>query len=781
MRRFGISCTAGLLLLLIAGSTSGADTERLTASSAFTEQACRHLPVELPYAYHRRLSSGPVHRPGRDAAARPSKRELALPAAGWRLLIGPDAGPVLQTAARDFQDYLQVAMQVRVLIERRKTLKGFEQLERVLVVGTRQQLATAAGKLTGPKDYRLQVMPGRIVVCGYDESGAMFGLYNLEARMNLREGPFLPRALDTVRRSLYRTRMALSWLGWMEWPDAYLSQLAHDGFDGIYASVYANPNGAPGPPHYDLIRKQNPARLHDLIRRAARYGIKVYAPILYANTSTPENEQGLRRLVRDIVSQFPEIHGYILLTEGFYYKSFFGAGGRGKRDLRDWGRHWTRAVRIATEECHRINPRIEILPWEYNIDFRPGRVALKRYIIGLLPKETIPLLTWENGKEFELDGLHGYLRDYSISQIGPAEVARGQIAEAKSRGMRVYCKVDTFATWQFGTTPYLPCPQQWHRRYDALAKSRIDGTLETWSNGYKPNFIAELRAWSCWSDAPPWDDLLTSTAHRIFGPGSTEKVRTAWKHFSQAIQLVPDTGPSMGTNFAVANPLFFEQPPPRIMLMNHAWWDMKKWGHPITGTKLNPYWPYTHTRMVFYPDFTNRSNRAESYARAWSGIGGIESRAALRKRPVLPVFLKYLNLAADELETGLADYRQAAWAAPPSKRSRALKEVLLVEQMQRMLRSLHAVLEFEDLRFRLAKTTDRQTAGKMLDRMAKILAQEQQRTNGSYETARRDSRLGYECEQDYVYRPYVLGEKLRLLRETLDKQLPAYRTGCGIR
>jgi len=771
----------GLLFVSIVGTATGAEKRPLTASAVFTDKACRLLPVEVPYAYHRRLASGPVHRPRRDPAAKATGSEQDLASTGWTLLIGADAGPVLQTAAKDFQDYLHVAMQVRVQLERRKTLAGWDRLERVIVVGTRQQLAAVAGKLTGPKDYHLQVTPGRVVVCGYDESGAAFGLYNLEARMNLREAPFLPRDLDRVRHSLYRTRMALSWLGWMEWPDAYLSHLAHDGFDGIYASVYANPNGAPGPPHYDLIRKQNPARLHNLIRRAARYGIKVYAPLLYANTGTPENEQELRRLVRDVVTEFPKIHGYILLTEGFYYKSFFGAGGQGKRDLRDWSRHWTRAVRIVAEECHRINPGIEILPWEYNIDFRPGRVELKRYVISLLPKETIPLLTWENGKEFQLDGLHGYLRDYSISQIGPAEVAKGQIAEAKSRGMRIYCKADTFATWQFGTTPYLPCPQQWIRRYDAMAKARIDGTLETWSNGYKPNFIAELRAWSAWNEAPGWDDLLKSTARRLFGRGSEDKVLSAWKHFSGAIQKVPDTGPSMGTNFAVANPLFFEPPPPRTMLMTHAWWDAKKWGHRITGTKINPYWPYTHTRMVFYPDFTNRSNRAESYARAWSGIGGIESRARLRKHPVLPVFLKYLNLAADELETGLVEYRKAAWAAPPFKRNRALKEVLVVEQMQRMLRSLHAVLEFEDLRFRLAKTTDKKAAGKLLDRMREILLQEQQRTRSSYETARRDSRLGYECEQDYVYRPYVLNEKLRLLRETLETQLPAYRTAHGIR
>ncbi len=34
--------------------------------------------------------------------------------------------------------------------------------------------------------------------------------------------------------------------------------------------------------------------------------------------------------------------------------------------------------------------------------------------------------------------------------------AVGQIEEAKRRGMKIYCKADCYATWQFGTMPYLP-------------------------------------------------------------------------------------------------------------------------------------------------------------------------------------------------------------------------------------------------------------------------------------------------------------------------------------
>lgn len=152
-------------------------------------------------------------------------------------------------------------------------------------------------------------------------------------------------------------------------------------------------------------------------------------------------------------------------------------------------------------------------------------------------------------------------------------------------------------------------------------------------------------------------------------------------------------------------------------------------------------------------------NVAETYAQPFS----------------LPVFNKYLLLAADEMEKGLELYRAAALRAPQSKRYGAFREVLLAEQIQRMMRSEQAVLEFENLRFSLSKTSDRAEQGRMLDRTIAIIKDEIGRTEASREAARRDSRLGAGWDPDYFYTPYTLEEKLKLLRVTLDEQVPAYR------
>ncbi|MCC6587995.1 MAG: hypothetical protein IT168_14975 [Bryobacterales bacterium] len=761
--------TVPLCLLLAGGQTSSNSSDGVERRF---EDAVERLPIEEPYAYHKLLSNGPVHHSRRDTSLHPRANELALPARGWRIVTTPGNSAVLTNAVRDFQDYLQTSMAVRAELDSTASLGNWKSLRQAIIAGTRDQLPGCGLKLKRAKGYEITVTRDRIVVCGYDDRGTAYGLYHLEARMNLREAPYLPAEWTSTRHSLYDTRMVLSWMGWMEFPDALLSHLAHDGFDAIYASVYANSNGdrTTAESSTDFyarllfrVRAQDPARMRDLIRRAVQYGIKVYAPIIYQYDGTAESEATLRRLVQQVIRDVPDVKGYVLLTEGFWYGQWGGGRAGGDSAIRHWTSQWVRAVTIVTEECRRINPDIEVLPWDYNIANRRENADLKRDLIRQLPQGASPLLTWENGKSFNLDGFEGHLNDYSISQAGPAEVTEVQIAEARKRGMKVYCNADTFSCGgQLQTIPYQPFPQQWYARYNALEKHGVDGTLESWSAGYTPNIMSEFRAWYSWSDAPPVEELLTAIARRGFGEAAAPPVVKAWNLFSEAIRFLPDTGPTMGTSNAIGNPLFFEQPPPRTATFHHSWKDHDKWmGY--FGAGLNPYWPFTLGRLTFMPDFTNRTNKAELYARSASGIN------APKDASILPVFLKYLQLAADRMGEGLQLYRQAALNAPRDKRDNAVREVNLAAQAHRMFLSEHALLEFEDLRLRLAAAPDGRTRTALPERLKNIAIEEIVRTERSRSAALRDSRLGFQFECDYVYTPYSLQEKLSVMREMVRK------------
>ena len=63
----------------------------------------------------------------------------------------------------------------------------------------------------------------------------------------------------------------------------------------------------------------------------------------------------------------------------------------------------------------------------------------------------------------------------------------------------------------------------------------------------------------------------------------------------------------------------------------------------------------------------------------------------------------------------------------------------------------------------------------MLDRMETLLKEEIARTEFALIAAKHDSRLGFQFEQDYVYTPYSLSEKLESLYETLEQQVPTRR------
>ena len=729
------------------------------SSQDFATKALPALPLEEPQGF-REVLMRESDRPRRLSGAKPTATEMAIGDDGWTMMIDAKSGALIKHAASDFREHLGTAMQVKLIIETTASLEQASKIANVIVAGSRERLPGCAAELRSPKDYRIIVSSDRIVVCGFDERGTMYGLYNLESRMNLREGPFLPRGMDTTRYSLYKTRMPLSGLGWLDFPDWYLQQLSHYGFDAIYAPAYHNLNGYPRKQPTGLYASISPDQVRDLINRAANYGIDLYSPILWLYTGDSENELELRMLVRDIVKSFPEIRGYVLLNEGFSAVGWPST----KESVayrRNWIENWTRAVAVVAEECHKINPAIEVLAWDYGVDSRPDadKIDTKKYVIANYPQDVIPLVTWENGKSFKRDGQSGHVKDYSISEIGPSEAAAAQIQLAKQRGFKsVYAKADAWASWQYGTFPYLPFPQQWYARYKALEEYGIDGTMESWSYGFKPNWVAEMRTWYSWSDGPPLQQLMRDIARREFGAGAEGDVLTAWEHFSEAIRQIPDTGSSMGVTCAVAQPFFFEKPKQaRTRTLEHSWQDQDLW---MKRAGMNPYWPYVFTPWyLLWPDFSNESNVAERYARPFS----------------LAVFNKYLLLGADEMERGLESYRRAALQAPPSKQYGAFREVLLAEQLQRMMRSDQAVLEFEDLRFRLSKAGDRSEQSRMLDRMVSILREEIPRTEASREAALRDSRLGYEWEQDYFYSPYTLEEKLKLLHVTLEEQIPSYR------
>ena len=84
-------------------------------------------------------------------------------AQGWKLVWRRQGPALLQNAVRDFQDYLEKSMQVRVELDGRDSPEDWRRLERSIIVGTRDQLPGCGTTLKGPKDYEITATPEREV------------------------------------------------------------------------------------------------------------------------------------------------------------------------------------------------------------------------------------------------------------------------------------------------------------------------------------------------------------------------------------------------------------------------------------------------------------------------------------------------------------------------------------------------------------------------------------------------------------------------------------------
>ena len=227
--------------------------------------------MEGNYDFCKRLLE--VHKPNRrDLRLQPKEDEFSF-SSPVTILLPRDAGEVLQTAAKDFADYLFTSMNLSACVARD------EPAEKANCVSLlcNQDLGEASER----RGHRITVEEG-VTVEGYDECGVAQGLYYLEDCMNLRRAPFLKKG-SVTRRVMFLPRTVMSGYSVGEYPDDYLSLLAHHGFSGIMLWIKGINESKKGFENFK-----------DLAFRAARYGFDIYVESYAPHKVYPEGEEGQR-------------------------------------------------------------------------------------------------------------------------------------------------------------------------------------------------------------------------------------------------------------------------------------------------------------------------------------------------------------------------------------------------------------------------------------------------------------------------------------------------------
>lgn len=479
--------------------------------------------TEPPYAFHAELET--VHEADvRDDASRPSSNELVL--ADGLVVSTPKGNEFLARVAADFVDYLSVSQDVSARV----------------ATSEEGMVALTLDPVVGVRTSRIVVGDSGVKIVSSDERTAAQALYHLEDLMNLRREPFLKKG-EEVRRMRYSPRMIHS--GWAidTFPESYLRRAAHHGFDAILVFV---PEVGRTQRGWDDINA--------IVRRAKKWGIDTYlysyvhAPV---HPDDPKAPAVFRNTFGAIARAYPEARGYIFVGESCHFPSKDPrTNGKAWPDKPEPGDRrpypgsfpcsdypdWLKGVKAA---INRESPDAEVVFWTYNFCDYPAELRLP--LLGKMPEDVTMLVTFEMAQDsVKRNGLRSRVWDYSLSDASPSGYYLSEAVECGKLGRRFYTQCNTAGlTWDLGTVPYLPCPQQWKRRWDFLNASNrkhgLSGLMEGHHYGWYPSFITELSKEAFTEGGIPFAVHLRRIAARDFGEANVEAAVCAWQGLSEAI------------------------------------------------------------------------------------------------------------------------------------------------------------------------------------------------------------------------------------------------------
>ena len=214
--------------------------------------------------------------------------------------------------------------------------------------------------------------------------------------------------------------------------------------------------------------------------------------------------------------------------------------------------------------------------WSYNWGYTPKEDRLK--LIENLPKHISLLVTFEmwewfvdeNGNKYKVD-------DYSVSFPGPAQVFLDEAQKAKELGIKLYAMANTGGkTWDIGPVPYLPCPQQWQKRYEGLRecnfKYNLSGLMECHDYGWAPSFLTLFTKNAFTTNSISDSKMLEAIARRDYGK-EYEKAIDAWNCFSEGMSLVVASGKDQYGPYRCGPtyPLLFDQTTEELDIPSVDW------------------------------------------------------------------------------------------------------------------------------------------------------------------------------------------------------------------
>ena len=261
------------------------------------------MKTEKMYDFRKKLLA--VHECGIRNSKRMAKADEFEIKNGAVIKINENADEVITTAANDFADFLKTTMGVNTVVS-----SLAEKTE--ITVALAEDAGICLDDFATKKGFLIKTDEDGIKVYGHDARGAAQGLFYIEDLMTFEKAPVLSFG-EIKKKPLFTPQMIHSGYGLDEFPDEYIARIAHEGRDVLLVFVKDK----------DL-STQGLAALNDIIRRAARYGVDVYAySKLVSNMSpeAPEAEEFYENSYGKLFRECPGLGGVTLVGESVEFPS----------------------------------------------------------------------------------------------------------------------------------------------------------------------------------------------------------------------------------------------------------------------------------------------------------------------------------------------------------------------------------------------------------------------------------------------------------------------------
>lgn len=469
------------------------------------------------------------------------------------------------------------------------------------------------------EDHEIVIDSNSITITGASSFGVMRAFYLL---MNMAQSSntlsFEKKRYD--KKTVFKTRIIYSFCGLysdvldvdnsVSFPEKLLKEYAKRGINGVWiqAVLYKLV-----PFKYDESLSDGWERriknLNNLIKRAQRYGIKVY---LYINeprampdsffekyphlkghvsdgfgtsmcTSLKEVQDYVRDAFEKLTQMTPGLGGYwnICMSENLthcYSRSncTTNCPRCAKREAYEVAAEITTVMANAVHNADK-NVKFFVHTWAFD---QLGKDGAEKFL-KLIPKDVIVVAVSESGILFKVGGIDSEVCDYSMSRVGPGEWAKSIWKAARETGSETCAKIQVNTTWECSTAPFLPVYDLVLEHLNNLLGENVRHLYLSWTlGGYISDNLSIASSYFFKDEANPDTNIYTDVLKTQYGPYS-ETVKKAVLLFSKGFREYPFSidhiyfGPS---NLGCAN-IFFEEPSGMNATMTaFPYDDTKTWG-----------------------------------------------------------------------------------------------------------------------------------------------------------------------------------------------------------